>query len=225
MSVILPAIDRKLLIKSQLQAAFDAIESGAMVPGDMEKFAIGYRNLNTVPKFMLRTKMDPLELSPVVQDGSWYPMLGKYCRHNANILSANNYDASNQPVLEVRGAAYMVGAGTAPQPTHVCIGISEDGLTWTHVAESVRPFGFGKGTSYPYYDSPSQNHYLTGAPGYFPVNYPYDQAVMVYGMFGGDAGYADVGTYKYYTLMFNGVLSDTCNGFAWLTLNARGDKS
>lgn len=212
---------RRNLVLTELQSMFASLAAATVTPNDVEKVSIGRRNLSKVPKFNLRTKSDPLELAAVVQDTSWYPMNGKWCYHPATVTSGSNFDASNQPTVEIRGAVHMVGAGTAPRPTHACIGKSTDGATWLHVSGTERPFGHGKGVALAMYANRSQPHYMGAGPGYNPINYPYDGRVTLYGMMGGSDGLADPTVYKYWTIMLNGTLADACQGFAWLTLNAR----
>lgn len=220
MSVTLPLrLNRKTIEKDELQALFDALATGVVTPDDVEKMTLQYRHLKQVPKFHLRAVSDPLELSPIPSTG-WYPM-AQWVHHASTVPNADNYDESGKPCVELIGRLHLVGCGIPPQPTQACLGVSADGATWTSLPATVRPIGFGKGVAIPFYDSPNQPHYLYGGTGYRPVNYPYDGQILLNAMLGGADGLADPTAYSYFTIMLDGELSDTCQGFASMTLNAR----
>lgn len=226
-------LDRRVLKSAEVQALFDdlelAVNTTLLSPSSFEKLCTEYRSLLETPTFGLMATADPLVVG-VVAFGGWYPCTNTILQHDSSHPGAPNFDGGNFPVVLVAGSVGFVGACRGGGvPTSVCIGRSADGgATWEPLdgtagrKRTQRELGANAGRDYPFYASPAQTHYITNAANYRPKNYPSEKMVDVMAAFGGDRDSAgDPTAYNAFCLMVDGALSNSCQGWGWLTLDAR----
>jgi hypothetical protein len=228
-------LDRKLLVQAEVEQKFSdlntAVNTTKLAPGDFDKMAVEYRNLQRPPKFGLAQRARPIALS-AGSWGGWYQVTNLTVKHaQVSAFGLSAHDGTKRPTVEVSGALGLVGGcGTVAGGITKCtIGVSTDGgVSWQALdgtggtKSAVREFGDNSGSAIAYYAAPTQNHYLLGTPNYFPVDYPVDRAVQVLASFGGDEGSfrTPVGL-NAYCLMVDAPLQNVVQGSGWLTLDAR----
>lgn len=222
-------LSKKLVLKAQLDTRFADLTTQANVtkhaPKEVEKAALEYRHLAYPPKIALMRMADPLATNATV--GGWASVANLTLYHASTHANAQNFDGGNRPVVEVKGAIGILDAGGG-NPTQACIGVSADGgATWTPLdgtggtKSTVRQCGdtCGQGLScYPYI---TQLHYMTGAVGYTPINFPSDRVVQLVADFGGDdSSFGNPAGYNAYCLMLN-AQAQAIGYWGWIELNAR----
>lgn len=226
-------MDRKVLkasdITGMLNALTTAINTSRIAPESFEKLCIDYRQLLEAPVIELMSNADPLIVG-IVAFGGWFPCGNTMLLHDSSHANASNANGGNYPVVIVKGAVGFVGATRGGGvPTSVCLGVSTNGgVSWTPLdgtagmKNSSRQLGANAGRAMPFYSSPSQVHYMTGVGGYRPKNYPSEKMVELQAAFGGDRdSFGNPTLYNAYCIMTDGALTDSCQAWAWLTLDAR----
>ena len=214
MPVVLTALpDRKLVVKAELQALFDAlgtqVNTTLLSPDVVDPNALEYRHLAYPPKIGLMIDKKPLTIDSSVAYGGWY-VTDAQLRHASTHSSAPNGPVNNQGVVHVRALVGMAGAHSATYPTvptQACIGYSTDnGATWVALPTATsRDLGYGSGACVPMYATRSMTHYMTGAAGYVPPNHPTDRAIELAVSFGGEGGVTvNPTTIDRYAIMMNG---------------------
>lgn len=197
----------------------------------LEKQGIEYRHILDAPTFNYMRRAEPLTVG-VVNFGGWFAITNLILRHVATQDNAPNADGGSFPILDFHASLGFVGADRVlGAPTKLCIGVSsDDGVTWTPLdgaggtLRTQRFLGDGSGYALPNYATPSQPHYLTGAPGYRPINYPSERMVDLVAAFGGDYGsHGAPSGINAYTVMVDGDVSDDCQGWGYTKLDARED--
>lgn len=226
-------LDRKVVKSAEITAMLDAIRTAVnttrISTAAFEKLCVEYRSLLESPTFGLMAMADPLTIGGVAF-GGWYPITNTILQHNSSHPSAPNFDGGTYPVLLVTGSVGFVGACRGGGvPTEVCLGRSVDGgATWEALdgtggrLRTQRQLGANAGRDYPNYGSPNQTHYIFNTANYRPKNYPSEKMVDLVTAFGGTRDSAgNPTTYNAFCIMTDGQLSNSCQGWGWLTLDAR----
>jgi hypothetical protein len=213
--VVYNGLDKRVVSRDEIQAMLDALEAGINTNGfnenDVIPGGIKHRHLKNQPRpclFTRVTHLDTILVTAFAADGdNWYAVKGNQFEVDIPHSFQNNRVIGLQPVFNVMASYRQVDGGNARNDVdRVCIGYSTDGGTnYTPIIASMRPAGFSCGSSPGYFDSYAQNHYMTGAGGWYPPSEKFDRNVQLAASFGGFPQDAASNVPLQIALMINGI--------------------
>ena len=198
------------VVDSEINSMFTAIgteiNTTKLTPKSFDSGAVQYQHLSVPPNYALSKKAVYPDLSVgAALFGGFAPIQFTEILFDPGVHSAGGY-----PTVLVNGIIYYSDISyTINLPTMAAVGYSTDnGVTWTVAPGSSRPFGFSCGQVRRVFDTGSMSHYMTGAPGYRPVNMVYDRGVELVAAFGGDIQNAPLTGVNRFCLMLDTLFPD-----------------